>query len=181
MSLTVEVYLRWKLQISPFFVSGKTWKISSVSNTYLLHCIYIYISSLSHSLSHAHTHAMLLWNLGSTVALDLYNNNIVWHKKNIRKHKKNDRFCLMLLWGGGGGGGIKSSDENDQYQKQNYDKTQNTIISLVWPWKHQKVKNGHRQAYGSRYIEGGSKNVPRINREMEQFEYVLLQVYSRQG
>ncbi len=123
---------------------------------------------------------MLLWNLGSTVALDLYNNNIVWHKKNIRKHKKNDRFCLMLLWGGGGGG-IKSSDENDQYQKQNYDKTQNTIISLVWPWKHQKVKNGHRQAYGSRYIEGGSKNVPRINREMEQFEYVLLQVYSRQG
>ncbi len=37
-SLTVEVYLRWKLQISPFFVSGKTWKIGSVSNTYLTHC-----------------------------------------------------------------------------------------------------------------------------------------------
>ncbi len=37
LSLTVEVYLRWKWQISPFFLSGKTWKISSVSNTYLPH------------------------------------------------------------------------------------------------------------------------------------------------
>ncbi len=40
LSLTVEMYLRWKLQISPFFVSGKTWKIGSVSKTYLPHCIY---------------------------------------------------------------------------------------------------------------------------------------------
>ncbi len=39
-SLTVEVYLRWKWQISPFFVSGKTWKIGSVSNTYLPQYIY---------------------------------------------------------------------------------------------------------------------------------------------
>ncbi len=38
LSLTVEVYLRWKLQISLFFVSGKPWKIASVSNTYLTHC-----------------------------------------------------------------------------------------------------------------------------------------------
>ncbi len=37
-SLIVEVYLQWKLQISPFFVSGETWKIVSVSNTYLAHC-----------------------------------------------------------------------------------------------------------------------------------------------
>ncbi len=37
--LTVEVYLRWKWQISPFFVSGTIWKISSVSNTYLPHCM----------------------------------------------------------------------------------------------------------------------------------------------
>ncbi len=37
--LTFEVYLRWKLQISPFFVSGKIWQIGSVSNTYLPHCI----------------------------------------------------------------------------------------------------------------------------------------------
>ncbi len=44
LSLTVEVYLQWKLQNSPFFVSGKTWKIGSVSNTYLLHyTVYIYI------------------------------------------------------------------------------------------------------------------------------------------
>ncbi len=28
----------YKLQISPFFVRGKTWKIGSVSNTYLPHC-----------------------------------------------------------------------------------------------------------------------------------------------
>ncbi len=38
LSLTLEVYLRWKLQISPFFLSGKPWKIGSVSNTYLPHC-----------------------------------------------------------------------------------------------------------------------------------------------
>ncbi len=38
--LTVEGYLWWKLQISSFFVSGKTRKIGSVSNTYLPHCIY---------------------------------------------------------------------------------------------------------------------------------------------
>ncbi len=44
-TLTVEVYLRWKLQISPFFVSGKTWKIISVSNTYLPHCTYRCFSS----------------------------------------------------------------------------------------------------------------------------------------
>ncbi len=40
LSLTVEVYLRWKWQISHFFVSGKMWKIVSVSNTCLPHCIY---------------------------------------------------------------------------------------------------------------------------------------------
>ncbi len=37
--LSQLVYLRWKWQISPFFVSGKPWKIGSVSNTYLPHCI----------------------------------------------------------------------------------------------------------------------------------------------
>ncbi len=31
----------YRLQISPFFVSGKTWKTGSVSNTYLPHCIYV--------------------------------------------------------------------------------------------------------------------------------------------
>ncbi len=40
LSLTVEVYLRWKLQIYPVFVSVKPWKIGSVSNTYLPHCTY---------------------------------------------------------------------------------------------------------------------------------------------
>ncbi len=29
-SLTVEVYLWWNLQISPFFVSGKPWEIGSI-------------------------------------------------------------------------------------------------------------------------------------------------------
>ncbi len=37
LSLTIEVFLRWKLLISPFFVSGK---LGSLSNTYLPHCIY---------------------------------------------------------------------------------------------------------------------------------------------
>ncbi len=42
LSLTVEVYLWWKLQISPFFASGKPWKIGNVSNTYLSHYIYLF-------------------------------------------------------------------------------------------------------------------------------------------
>lgn len=39
LSLTVEVCLRWELRTSPFFVGGKTCKISSVSGTYFPHCI----------------------------------------------------------------------------------------------------------------------------------------------
>ncbi len=51
LSLTVEVNLQWKLQISPFFVSGKTWKIGSVSNTYLPHyTVYIYLNMYIHML-----------------------------------------------------------------------------------------------------------------------------------
>ncbi len=54
LSLTVEVNLQWKLQISPFFVSGKTWKIGSVSNTYLPHyTVYIYIYIYKHVYTHA--------------------------------------------------------------------------------------------------------------------------------
>ncbi len=37
----IEYLPMMKLQISPFFVSGKTWKIGNVSNTYLPHCIVV--------------------------------------------------------------------------------------------------------------------------------------------
>ncbi len=56
LSFIVEVYLRWKLQISPFFVSGKTWKIVSLSNTYLPHCIlssYFAFKTDYHFIGHA--------------------------------------------------------------------------------------------------------------------------------
>ncbi len=68
---------------------------------------------------------MLLSNLGSTVALDLYNPNIVWRKK---YQKAQEEWLIpfndIIWWGCGGGGALK--------QNQNYDKTLNTMhISSV--------------------------------------------------
>ncbi len=56
LSLTVEVYLRWKLQISLFFVGGKPWKIASVSNTYLTHCTLKLKGCLDNKLHNNHTY-----------------------------------------------------------------------------------------------------------------------------
>ncbi len=73
LSLIIEVYLRWKLLISPFFVCGKPWKIVSVSNTYLPHCTYI------HTYIHTCERLKKLWWLDEhskrpvyTTALALY-------------------------------------------------------------------------------------------------------------
>ncbi len=44
--------LRWKLQISPFFISGKPWKIGRVSNTYLPHCILLDLSTAFDTVKH---------------------------------------------------------------------------------------------------------------------------------
>ncbi len=43
LSLIVEVYLWWKLQASLIFLSGRTCTIGGWLNTFLPHCIYIYI------------------------------------------------------------------------------------------------------------------------------------------
>ncbi len=43
LSLIVEVYLWWKLQASLIFLSGRTCTIGGWLNTFLPHCIYVYI------------------------------------------------------------------------------------------------------------------------------------------
>ncbi len=43
-SLIVEVYLWWKLQASLIFLSGRTCTIGGWLNTFLPHCIYIFMS-----------------------------------------------------------------------------------------------------------------------------------------
>ncbi len=45
LSLIVEVYLWWKLQASLIFLSGRTCTIGGWLNTFLPHCIHIYIFS----------------------------------------------------------------------------------------------------------------------------------------
>ncbi len=47
LSLIVEVYLWWKLQASLIFISGRTCTIGGWLNTFLPHCMYIYIQCLT--------------------------------------------------------------------------------------------------------------------------------------
>ncbi len=45
---------------SPFFVSGKTWKIGSVSNTYLPHCTYTIAKSIAAKYSWPNTNDLYI-------------------------------------------------------------------------------------------------------------------------
>lgn len=58
-------------------------------------------------------------------------------------------------------GNIKTSLENDPHQNQNYDKTlDHNAYIYCEALKHQEVKNWHRQAYKSFYINGEVKIHP---------------------
>ncbi len=93
--LTVEVYLRWKLQITPFFVSGKHWKIGSVSNTHLPHCVYIYIYIIIKLWSCLY----IVWWMN--LLHHMYVNFVVYDECaefRQRRHALNKTFNWWLIW-----------------------------------------------------------------------------------
>ncbi len=64
--LIVEVYLWWKLQVSLIFLSGRTCTIGGWLNTFLPHCIYIYIYTYIGNLSN-----LVVWDCLKTQFLTI--------------------------------------------------------------------------------------------------------------
>ncbi len=86
LSLIVEVYLWWKLQASLIFLRGRTCTIGGWLNTFLPHCIYIYILPTPNgSVYKKETHT-IIWHLST------------WHHL-IQQHSKGPdvRFDWKLL------------------------------------------------------------------------------------